>query len=141
MQDKNLAFSAMLLSVVFFALIGFTAYYPLLEYLAWNNELSEIGYHFLLRFEALQKPLPSRGILLMCVVGSVMLYHPLKKEGKTLVTGVIVFWPRLHAFIVNGLFTGIRTRTALVFPDPVQPWISFLSFGRGPSFSSHGLWQ
>ena len=91
MQDKNLAFSAMLLSVVFFALIGYTAYYPILEYLAWNNNLSETGYHFLLRFEALQKPLPSRGILLMCVVGSVMLYHPLKKEGKTWVTGLVYF--------------------------------------------------
>ncbi|PIB31463.1 type IV secretory system conjugative DNA transfer family protein [Maribacter sp. 4G9] len=91
MQDKNLAFSAMLLSVVFFALIGFTTYYPILEHLAWNGKHSEIGYCFLLRFEALQNPMASRGILLMCVVGAVMLYHPLKKEGNTLVTGSVYF--------------------------------------------------
>ncbi|ASV32356.1 MULTISPECIES: type IV secretory system conjugative DNA transfer family protein [Flavobacteriaceae] len=102
MNDKNLAFSAMLLSVAVFTLIGFMAYYPILQYQQWDSKLSEIGYHFLLRFEALQRPLHSRGLLLMCILGAVMLYNPRKREGKSFLTGLLYFGLGVLLLLLTG---------------------------------------
>lgn len=102
MNDKNLAFSAMLLSVTVFAIIGFMAYYPILQNGQWDSKLFDVGYQFLLRFEALQKPLSSRGLLLMCILGAVMLYNPRKKEGKSFTTGALYFGLGLVLLLVTG---------------------------------------
>lgn len=102
MQDKNLAFSAMLLSVCIFAIIGFTTYYPILQYGQWDSKISDIIYRFLLRFDPLQKPLTSRGMLLMCIVGAVLLYNPRKKEGRTFATGFLYFGLGCILLLVSG---------------------------------------
>ncbi len=104
MKDKNLAFSAMLLSVAFFAVIGFTAYYPLLHVLQWDSSLSDIVHRLLIRFEPLQHPLKSRGLLLMCILGAVMLYNPRKKEGKSLSDGLLYFGLGCILLLVSGYF-------------------------------------
>ncbi|MDB4291764.1 type IV secretory system conjugative DNA transfer family protein [Maribacter sp.] len=105
MKDKNLAFSAMLLSVAFFAVIGFTTYYPFLHGQKWNSELSAIVYRFLIRFEPLQHPLKSRGLLLMCILGAVLLYNPRKKEGKSLSGGLLYFGLGCLLLLVSGYIT------------------------------------
>src|SRR5680860_1154319 len=99
MKDKNLAFSAMLLSVAFFALIGFMTYYPMLQARQLDSHLTAIVYGYLSRFGSLRHPLKSRGLLLMCILGAVLLYNPRKKEvGRwradcfILVWGVFCFW-------------------------------------------------
>ncbi len=129
MKDKNLAFSAMLLSVTAFALIGFLAYYPILQHQQWDSQLSDIGYHFLSRFEELQRPLPSRGLLLLCILGAVMLYNPRKKEGKSLVTGFLYFG--LGAVLL--LITGYLKPT-----QPVLFWCSLAIYALGFFFSVSG---
>lgn len=102
MNDKNLAFSAMLLSVTIFGIIGFMAYYPILQYENWDSRLTGNVYDFLLRFEALQRPLPVRGMLLLCILGSVMLYNPRKKEGRSFVTGLLYFAPGCALIVLTG---------------------------------------
>ncbi len=91
MNIQNLAFSAMLLSVGFFAVLGYIPYYPLLQYLEWDSPLSELVHEFLGRFNTLQKPFLSRALLLLIVLGSVLLYNPRKKESSSLVTGLVYF--------------------------------------------------
>jgi hypothetical protein len=129
MNDKNLAFSAMLLSVSVFAIIGFMAYYPILQYQQWDSGLSDLGYNFLLRFEALQRPLSSRGLLLMCILGAVMLYNPRKREGRSLVMGFLYFG-------IGGLLLLITGYLA-----PSQPgllWCSAALYSLGFVFSVSG---
>ena len=108
MNDKNLAFSAMLLSVAVFAIIGFMAYYPMLRSHQWDSGLFNLGYRFLSRFEGLQKPLPGRGLLLMCILGAVMLYNPRKREGKTFGTGFLYFGLGVVLLLLTGHFTPYR---------------------------------
>lgn len=129
MNDKNLAFSAMLLSVTAFALIGFLAYYPILQHQQWDSKLFDIGYRFLSRFEGLQKPLLSRGLLLLCILGAVMLYNPRKKEGKSLVTG----------FLYLGLGTVLLLITGYLKPTQlVLFWCSLAIYALGFFFSVSG---
>lgn len=129
MNDKNLAFSAMLLSVTAFALIGFMAYYPILQHQQWDSDLSDIGYRFLSRFEGLQRPLLSRGLLLLCILGAVMLYNPRKREGKSLITGFLYF----------GLGTVLLFITGYLAPTrPVLFWCSLALYTIGFFFSVSG---
>ncbi len=105
MQDKNLAFSAMLLSVCIFAIIGYTTYYPILHYGQWDSKISEITYRFLIRFRPLHNPLISRGMLIMCIVGAVLLYNPRKKEGRTYATGFLYFGLGCVLLLVSGFMS------------------------------------
>ncbi|SHJ64879.1 Type IV secretory system Conjugative DNA transfer [Arenibacter nanhaiticus] len=91
MNNQNLAFSAMLLSVSFFVILGIIPYYPLLQYLELDSPLFGMVHDFLGRFKTLQKPFLSRSLLLLIVLGSVMLYNPRKKESSSLVTGFVYF--------------------------------------------------
>lgn len=91
MNNQNLAYSAMLLSVVLFVLLGFIPYYPLLPYLEWDSPISALIYEFIGRFKTLQKPFLSRSFLLLIILASVMLYNPRKKENSSLVTGFVYF--------------------------------------------------
>ncbi len=129
MNDKNLAFSAMLLSVTLFGVIGFTAYYPILHYQGWDSTLSEIVHNFLMRFDALQKPLPSRGMLLMCILGAVMLYNPRKEEGRSFVTALLYFGLGTILLLITGYFG--TSQIGLL-------WCSMILYGIGFIFSVSG---
>ena len=129
MKDKNLAFSAMLLSVGVFVVIGFMAYYPILQYWGLDSGISDFGYNFLLRFEALQRPLPGRGLLLMCILGAVMLYNPRKKEGKSLLMG----------FLYLGIGCLLLLITGFLAPsDQGLLWCSAALYSLGFIFSVSG---
>jgi len=129
MNDKNFAFSAMLLSVAVFAILGFMAYYPILRYYEWDSKLWVGSYHFLSRFEGLQKPLISRGLLLMCIMGSVMIYNPRKREGKSFLTGGIYF----------GLGVLLLFLTGYVIPsEPRLLWTSLMLYSFGFVFAVSG---
>jgi len=104
MKDKNLAFSAMLLSVAFFAVIGFMAYYPILQYQGMDSSVFDIVHNYLLRFDALQRPLHGRGMLLMCILGAVMLYDPRKNEKSTLASGLIYVGLGAMLLLITGYF-------------------------------------
>lgn len=129
MKDKNLAFSAMLLSVVFFSVIGFMAYYPILQYSQWDSKLFEIVHQFLLRFEALQHPYKSRGLLVMCILGSVLLYNPRKKEGRSLSGGLLYFGLGCTLFWVSGIFKSAT---------PGMLWASAILYLSGFLFTVSG---
>ncbi|WP_051315550.1 type IV secretory system conjugative DNA transfer family protein [Arenibacter certesii] len=104
MNDKNLAFSAMLLSATLFATIGFMTYYPIVQYLEWDSQLSVIIHDFLNRFKALREPLPSRVILVMVILGAVMLYNPRKKENRSLIVGLSYFLIGCLLLFITGYF-------------------------------------
>ncbi|MBO6533976.1 MAG: hypothetical protein JJ967_13085, partial [Muricauda sp.] len=104
MKDKNLAFSAMLLSVLVFTVIGFTGYYPILQDRQLDSNLSEIVYRFLMRFGPLQSPLKSRGLLVMCIFGAVLLYNPKKQEGKSLSGGLSYFGMGCMLLLISAYF-------------------------------------
>lgn len=89
MDDRKMAFSAMLISAALFLTIGFLDYYALLVYKQWDTKLIHICYRFLTRFDILQSPYHNKGILVMFIVGSAMIYHPKKKEGKTWQMGLL----------------------------------------------------
>ncbi len=102
MNDKNLAFSAMLLSVTVFGILGFVSYYPILQYEKWDSRLSGAVYDFLMRFEALQRPMPGRGMLLLSILGAVMLYNPRKKEGRSFATGLLYLGTGAALLLLTG---------------------------------------
>ncbi len=129
MKDKNLAFSAMLLSVAFFALIGFMTYYPMLQALQWDSHLTEIVYGYLSRFGSLRHPFKSRGLLLMCILGAVLLYNPRKKEGRTLAGGLLYFGLGSILLLVSGIIKS---------PDIGLLWSPFGLYFFGFLFSVSG---
>ncbi len=91
MDDRKMAFSAMLISTALFLAIGFLDYYALMRYHGWGGNVAQITYEFLARFELLTRPFYSRLLLLMIVTGSVMLYNPKKKEGKSFGVGLLIY--------------------------------------------------
>ncbi|MCM4162806.1 MULTISPECIES: type IV secretory system conjugative DNA transfer family protein [unclassified Arenibacter] len=129
MNDKNLAFSAMLLSVTFFAIIGFISYYPIVQYLECDSQLSQIIHDFLIRFKPLQEPLPGRTMLLMFILGSVMLYNPRKKEGKSFLTGLTYFGIGCVLLFITGYFK--PSQISLL-------WYSLILYNIGFLFSVSG---
>ena len=129
MNDKNLAFSAMLLSVTFFAIIGFISYYPIVQYLECDSQLSQIIHDFLIRFKPLQEPLPGRTMLLMFILGSVMLYNPRKKEGKSFLTGLSYCGIGCILLFITGYFK--PSQISLL-------WCSLILYNIGFLFSVSG---
>ncbi|HDZ13702.1 hypothetical protein LCGC14_1569050, partial [marine sediment metagenome] len=129
MKDKNLAFSAMLISVTFFVVIGFMAYYPILQYMGVDSRVFDIVHNYLLRFDALQRPLQGRGMLLMCILGAVMLYSPRKKEDSTLASGLLYFCSGGMLLLITGHF---RVSDIGLF------WVSVTLYCLGFLFSVSG---
>ncbi len=91
MDDRKMAFSAMLISTTLFMAIGFLDYYAVMRYHQWDGKLTQIVYGFLSRFEILRQPYHGKLLLLMIITGSVLLYNPKKKEGKSLAKGVFLY--------------------------------------------------
>ena len=89
MNDKKMAYSAMLISIFLFLAIGFMDYYPLVIYHHWDNSITKILYEFLTKFEPLRYRYHNKLILLMAIVAAVMLYNPKKEEGKTYTKGAL----------------------------------------------------
>lgn len=88
MDDRRMAFSAMLISAALFVVIGFLDYYALLVYNQWDTSIFQGSYQFLAKFDILQKPYSSKFVLIVFISGAVMVYNPKKKEGKTLPKGL-----------------------------------------------------
>ncbi len=86
-----MAFSAMLISTALFMAIGFMDYYALVRYHQWDNTLTQIVYRFFTKFELLRRPYYGKLLLLMLITGSVLLYNPKKKEGKSLGQGLFLY--------------------------------------------------
>ncbi|SNZ01429.1 type IV secretory system conjugative DNA transfer family protein [Flagellimonas pacifica] len=91
MHHQKMVFPAMLLSVACFAAIGFLDFYPLFRYYRWDGTLLELVHGFLLKFAPLKEPFKNKLYLLLVVVGAVMLYNPIKIEGKSLFRGFVLF--------------------------------------------------
>jgi hypothetical protein len=89
MQDRKMAFSVMLISVVLFTVIGYVDYYALLVYHTLDGPIMETGYRFLVKFGALNQKYLNKLLLLMTIMSAVMLYNPKKEEGKTFVKGIL----------------------------------------------------
>ncbi len=91
MNDRKMAFSAMLISTALFTAIGFLDYYGLMRYHGLGGNLAEMSYKFLAQFELLRRPFYSRVLLLMVITGSVMIYNPKKMEGKSFGKGLAIY--------------------------------------------------
>lgn len=124
-----MAYSAMLISVFLFLLIGYLDYYPVLVYHQWDSPITKILYDFLLKFEPLHQKYNSKLLLLMAIVASVMLYNPKKVEGKSYSKGALY------------LLLGI---SFLLFCDFLKTysiqkyWVSIIFYGFGFLFSLSG---
>ncbi len=104
MDDRKMAFSAMLISTALFLLIGFLDYYALLVYYQWDGAVSGIIHRFVSRFELLGRPFYGKMLLLMITVGAVMLYNPKKKEGASFAKGLLVFGLGFSLLVLSDAF-------------------------------------
>jgi len=129
MDDRKMAFSAMLISTALFLLIGFLDYYALVMYHQWDSTLSTIVYGFFSKFELLKRPFHGKLLLLMITVGSVMLYNPKKKEGASFAKGFFVFALGCSLLVLSD---------ALEFNSLIFIWGSLCIFSLGFIFSLSG---
>lgn len=81
----------MFISAAVFLIIGFMDYYALVVYNQWDGRFIQICYRFLAKFDMVQKPYYNKLFLLLFITGSVMIYNPKKKEGKTWTKGILTF--------------------------------------------------
>ena len=95
----------MLISTALFMAIGFLDYYALLRYHDWGDNLADTAYRFLARFELLRRPFYGRLLLLMIITGSVMVYNPKKKEGKSFGKGLAIYALGCSLLALSDAFT------------------------------------
>lgn len=129
MDDRKMAFSAMLISTALFMVIGFLDYYALMRYHGLDNNLAQMVYESLSRFEFTRKPFYTRVLLLMLITGSVMLYNPKKKEGKSLGKGLAIYALGCSFLVLSDAFE---------FETFLQIWSSLSLYVLGFVFSLSG---
>ncbi len=95
----------MLISTALFMAIGFLDYYALIRYHDWGDNLADTAYRFLARFELLRRPFYGRLLLLMIITGSVMVYNPKKKDGKSFGKGLAIYALGCSLLILSDAFT------------------------------------
>ena len=129
MDDKKMAFSAMLVSTVLFIAIGYIDYYALIVFYQLDGSISRMLYGFLIKFEPLRKPYMNKVVLLMVILSAVMLYNPKKVEGKTYIGGL--------AYLLLGI--GFLALSDFMKINNLESyWISSISYLLGFVFSLSG---
>jgi len=129
MNDRKMAYSAMLISTFLFLAIGFIDYYPLIIYHHWDTMFTKFLYEFLIKFEPLRAKYQNKLILLMVIIAAVMLYNPKKVGGKTYTKGIV--------FLALGIILLFFCDFAKIASIQIY-WLSTIFYSLGFLFSLSG---
>jgi len=129
MQERRMAFPAILFSLVCFLAIGFMDFYPLIGHYHYGSEPTRIVHGFLSKFQPLTLPYRNKLFLIVVIVGAVMVYYPKKKEGNTLKKGSLIFGIGAALLLISDL---------IKFSNTPMYWLSLGTYILGFLYSVSG---